>query len=152
MIVLLAALVLTLITPIDQARGDESPTPAAVQSRFREMHRDMVRSGITPEEAEATIRAMETNRFTHQQMVRVGALMEEDRKNSAHSEVVQAIRGKVHEGIVKGIDPDRIIEAAAKVAGRVRTSTALARSMNLQAKQALASVYADSLAAGLTED
>jgi hypothetical protein len=95
---------------------------------------------------------METNRFTHEQMLRVGALLAEEQKNSTNAEVAQAVRAKVHEGIAKGIAPDRIVDAAATVAGRVRTSTALARSMNSQASNALASVYADSLAAGLTEE
>lgn len=118
-----------------------------IQSRFRETHQLMTQAGISSTDADTTINAMVRARFTERQMNRIGQTI-----SSAPPGTAAAVRNKVHEGIAKGASADRIAAAAAAVAARHQTATRFANSLRTQHQAQHAAMYADSLAAGLTEN
>lgn len=143
-------LVLIMVLGILLLSFADSTWSAENQIQLREYHRTvhrlMVQSGTPPGEADQTIAAMVRAHFTKKQMLQVGELM-----NSGDSGARAAIRNKVHEGIAKKVDPQRIVAAAASVQRRYTAAIQLAAASGLPQRQRMASIYVDCLAAGLQE-
>jgi hypothetical protein len=139
-IVLLIVMLLTAMVHAGEPPDNES----LPDENIRAVEHQLVESGLLQEDAQATIRAMVEARFTEEQMVRASRQITEGGAQGT----ARAIRAKIHEGIAKGVNPETILQATAKVRNRYEVAEKFASKL----KQAeLAGIYADCLAAGLSE-
>jgi hypothetical protein len=107
----------------------------------------LVESGLQEDEARAMTNAMTQSSFTEAQMVQLGKQL----SSGSHQQVtIKAIRDKVHEGIAKGVPPEVILQATARVRNRYQFAVRLAEELDLKNQAQIATAYADCLAAGLT--
>lgn len=151
--VLLLFLLLSVAAYALAAHAEKPPMNApmnapAPEMRLEEVERRLARSGIKEVDAEAMIRAMTAARFTVQQMVRASEQLVLDKPGGL---TVQAVKDKIFEGIAKGVPPEAIVTAAAKVKSRHEYASQLAAKLNETNTTQVATAYADCLAAGLSE-
>jgi hypothetical protein len=147
--VLLLFLLLSVAAYALAAHAEEPPMNApASEMRLEEVERHLARSSLTQGDAQTMIRAMTDARFTVQQMMRASEQLVLDETGGL---TVQAVKDKIFEGIAKGVPPEAIVTAAAKVKSRHEYASQLASKLNETNTTQVAIAYADCLAAGLSE-
>ncbi len=142
------ALLIVLLLAV-AAHAEETPVAApATQEQLQKVEQQLVQSGVSEADAQATMRAMMQARFTGEQMVQAGRQIVSD----DHLGITgQAVRAKIHEGVAKGVPPEAILSATARVRSRMEYSGKLAAELQENNNASLVATYADCLAAGLTE-
>jgi hypothetical protein len=143
----IAVLIVLLLSVAAHAEAQPMEAPA-LRIQLQEVERHLVRGGITEGDAQAMVRAMTDARFTVEQMVRASKQLVSDDSRGITG---PAVRDKIHEGIAKGIPPEAILAAAARVKNRQEYASKLAADLRETNKMQVATAYADCLAAGLTE-
>jgi hypothetical protein len=141
-------LLLLVLWTVPAHAGEPTDNASVVPERFRELERQLVRSGLLQEDAEATVQAMVRAKFTEEQVVQAGKQMVIDDRETI---TTMAVRAKIHEGIAKDIPPETILAATARVRDRYQLAGKLASDLSASRKSQLTGTLADSLAAGLTE-
>ena len=102
----------------DPQMGDDAALP-----HFQKIEKQLIRQGIQEDESKALIQAMNRAHFTEEQMVRAAG---ELRSASEQEITAGAVREKINEGIAKGIPPEKILQAAARVRNRFEFAMNLA--------------------------
>ena len=143
-IVLLSVLLITVAAHAE----DQAKNMRALTNQVREVERQLVRSGLPENDAQETVRAMVRARFTEEQIVQVGKQLALENRFAIEG---QAIRDKIHEGIAKGVSPANILSATSRVQSRFAYSRRLAKVLDEAENVSIVTMYADCLAAGLTE-
>ena len=95
-------------------------------------------------------RVMTEAGFTEQQIVQVRSMISAAERKGLPAE---AVTDKIHEGIAKRVDPERIVQAAERVTSRYEYGYALAEKLATDKQQVaqIGKAMADGLAAGLTK-
>ena len=117
---------------------------------IRERTREMIRSGISEDNAIELTRRMIQNQFTHEHILRVQEMIGQSGDNKLPPE---PLINKVHEGISKQIKPEKIIRAMEKVRTRYEYAYELSNEItqdNEQKQKAMEEIAA-SMAAGMTD-
>jgi hypothetical protein len=137
-------LIVVLLTATVHA-GEPPDNESFPDENIRAVEHRLVESGLRQEDAQATVRAMVEARFTAEQMVRAGRQIT---SGGGQGLTARAVRAKIHEGIAKGVNPETILLATTKVRNRYEVAEKFASKLK---QTELAGIYADSLAAGLSE-
>jgi hypothetical protein len=137
-------LIVVLLTATVHA-GEPPDNEASLDENIRAVEHRLVESGLLQEDAQATIRAMVEAHFSEEQMVRAGRQIT---TGGGQGLTARAVRAKIHEGIAKGVNPETILQATAKVRNRYEVAEKFASKLK---QTELAGIYADCLAAGLSE-
>ncbi|MFH0781743.1 MAG: hypothetical protein V2B20_07280 [Pseudomonadota bacterium] len=142
-------LLIVLLTTVVAAHAEEPArnTPA-LSKPLQEVERQLVQSGVPENDAQETVRAMVQAHFSVAQMAQVGKQLVSENRWGIEG---QAVRNKIHEGIAKGIPPETILSATARVQNRFEYSRKLAAVLDEAENVSIVAMYADCLAAGLTE-
>ena len=129
--------------------GDD-PVKEPVELRSREQAQDQYHARIHQEEMPALFQAMHQARFSHANQLQVQKLIDTCLQEGLP---VKPITHKIHEGIVKNIPEDRIIEAAHRVQKRYEKAYRKAEELEVDPDQRprLGHLIAGAYAAGLTE-
>lgn len=142
-------ILLLAILSASGVHAEDGQAPPALQEQHRQITQQFVRGGIAETEAQELMAALVRARFSEEQLRRTGDLFSiEEQRGMAG----QAVRSKIHEGIAKKVPPDAILAAAEKVKNRLQYAEKLAAELPGDKNAALASTYADCLAAGLSEE
>jgi hypothetical protein len=138
-------LLMVMLLTVTAHAGEKPGNDVALHENLKTVERQFVESGLQPEDAQATVRAMVRAHFTEEQMVRAGRQVA---SGDGQGLAAGAVRAKIHEGIAKGVAPETILKATSKVKNRYDVAEKFA----LKLKQTeLVGIYADCLAAGLSE-
>jgi hypothetical protein len=119
--------------------------PAAVQDRTREM----IRAGVSAEDAFQLVRGMHAQAFSEEQMLRAQSVVLEARREELPA---RPVINKALEGMAKQVPPERILQAMEDVRSRYSFAFGLARPLAARQDQAgrLGNLLAEALAAGLS--
>ena len=119
--------------------------PAAVQDRTREM----MRAGVSAEDAFQLVRGMHAQAFSEEQMLRAQSVVLEARREELPA---RPVINKALEGMAKQVPPERILQAMEDVRSRYSFAFGLARPLAARQDQAgrLGNLLAEALAAGLS--
>ncbi|RJQ53738.1 MAG: hypothetical protein C4530_17695, partial [Desulfobacteraceae bacterium] len=131
------------------AFGDEvEDRLAAAPERIKERTREMIRSGISAQEAVGMTEAMIRNRFREEHVVRAQNIVMDARKSDIPA---GPIVDKVLEGVAKKVPDDAVVRAMEATASRYSFAYARAKAVARDRRQVdgIASAIADSLAAGM---
>jgi len=143
------SLYLIIVLLASTVHGAAPPGEGPVlQEELRAVQRLMIASGIPEEDAQVTLQVMVAARFTVEQIVRAGRQFTQGDQQLASA---QAIREKIHEGIAKKIPAETVLAATAKVRSRYALAEHLAAELAVTNRRELATLYADGLAAGLSD-
>ena len=140
-------IIVLLFTGAAQAE-ERSVSAPALQTQLGAVERQMVLAGVPQDDVQRALMAMEQARFTHQQIVQAGTIVQ---STSRPDIAGTAVLNKIHEGIAKGIPSGTILMAATRVSSRFNAATQLAAALAGADDTALIHTYADCLAAGLQE-
>ena len=126
------------------------PVNEPIEPPFREQAQDQYHARIHQEEMPALFQAMHQARFSHANQLQVQKLIDTCLQEGLP---VKPITHKVHEGIVKNIPEDRILEAAHRVQERYAHAYRKAGELEVEPGQKLrlGHLIAGAYAAGLTE-
>ena len=126
------------------------PVNEPIEPPFREQAQDQYHARIHQEEVPALVQAMQQARFSQDNQLQVQKLIDTCLQEGLP---VKPITDKVHEGIVKNIPEDRIIEAAHRVHERYARAYGKASDLEVEPDQKLrlGHLIAGAYAAGLTE-
>jgi len=138
-------LLMVMLLTVTAHAGEKPGNDVALHENLKTVERQFVESGLQPEDAQATVRAMVRAHFTEEQMVRAGRQVA---SGGGRGLAAGAVRAKIHEGIAKGVAPETILKATSKVKNRYDVAEKLASKLK---QTELAGIYADCLAAGLSE-
>ena len=142
------AALLILLTAIVAGAGEQRGAELIALPGAQAIERQLTQAGIRPEEAASLIQAMRRARFSEEQMLRVGEQLASD---GGPADAAAPVLAKIHEGIAKGIPPETILTATARVRDRYRLAERLALRLAPTRDDRLTATLADCLAAGLTE-
>ena len=131
-----------LADPVSQSLA---ALPAAVQDRTREM----MRAGVSAEDAFQLVRGMHAQAFSEEQMLRAQSVVLEARREELPA---RPVINKALEGMAKQVPPERILQAMEDVRSRYSFAFGLARPLAARQDQAgrLGNLLAEALAAGLS--
>ncbi|HWR92381.1 MAG TPA: hypothetical protein VN300_08130, partial [Desulfobacterales bacterium] len=131
-----------LADPVSQSLA---ALPAAVQDRTREM----IRAGVSAEDAFQLVRGMHAQAFSEEQMLRAQSVVLEARREELPA---RPVINKALEGMAKQVPPERILQAMEDVRSRYSFAFGLARPLAARQDQAgrLGNLLAEALAAGLS--
>ena len=128
--------------------AEELPTTPAMQEQLRDVERQLVQNGLAEADAREMVQALVRAHFSQEQLVQAGRQLAADDRSGLTR---QAVRAKIHEGIAKGVTPDTILAATEKVRSRMAYADKLAAELHGKDTVSFVGIYADCLAAGLTE-
>lgn len=142
-------LLLSLLLAAMAHAGDPQDGDGAVKLHFQKIEKELIRQGVPEDGAKAMIQAMTRANFTEEQMVRAANQL---RSGDNQEIVATAVREKINEGIAKGIPPETILQATARVRSRFEFAMNIAGQLDKKNQVQLSATVADCLRAGLTEE
>ncbi len=128
----------------------DEPVTDAVELQQRSQTREMAQFIVDQEELPALLKAMERQRFTHSNQVRVQKVIQDAKQEGLPT---QPLADKVYEGIAKGVDEQRIVQAMTTVRNRYAYAYRQVRQLVDDAAdaQVLGKVVAEAYTAGLKQ-
>jgi hypothetical protein len=132
-----------LADPVSQSLA---ALPAAIQERTREM----IRAGVSAEDAVQLVQGMHTQRFPDEHVLRAQAIVLDAQREGIPA---RAVINKALEGMAKQVPSERILQAMEDVKDRYAFAFGAVRPLPARKDQAgrLATLLAEGLAAGLSQ-
>jgi hypothetical protein len=129
----------------------ESRLPAGTSERIKASIREVIRTGVDPDEVAALTIRMEENRFSERLTIRAHEIIMAAKQEGLP---VAPIVSKAYEGIAKRVEAERTLQAMDAVRSRYSTAfRTAARTLTADEKQqqVLGRIVAEGLAAGIRE-
>lgn len=142
----IAVIIVSLFIAIQHGSAESSDSGEAFSAK--EQVRLVHQPGVTPDGTEELIRVMKTNRFT---LTNIREIQQRIRDLDEQDIPVEPLMSKVHEGLAKDIEPQRIVTATERVQQRYEYAYREARKFGLDETKTdtIGDITAKTLAAGL---